>query len=240
MEGETTKRTVSMHNVILIMCFVCLVGLSASGTYLIMRAKNQNQLDDINQKVLTLEKNNQSLTDRNTELMNSLQKLEDEHNELESRYKDINRFNQARINDHQLAIYLQGLSILKNKLRTSRCAQRYYDQFGIDGEGAMTGPQGPDTWYSTAYPKEYGQYMRTFGYILLYDRAFADVDAMAHTLAHELGHWANKTSGKNPDLSRDKCINSSLFPQDAKSEPPVGDGKYGYGAELAVFGSIRY
>ncbi len=63
---------------------------------------------------------------------------------------------------------------------------------------------------------------------------------MAHTLAHELGHWADKASGKNPDLSRDTCINSSLFPHDAISEPPIGDGKYGYGAELAVFGSIRY
>ncbi len=82
--------------------------------------------------------------------------------------------------------------------------------------------------------------MRSFDYILLYDSAFADVDAMAHTLAHELGHWADKTSGKNPDLSWDKCINSSLLPREAKSEPPIGDGEYGYGAELAVFGSIRY
>jgi hypothetical protein len=235
-----TKRNVIARPITLLICSLCLIGLSASTTYLIVRNKNQSRLDYVNQKVLTLEKNNKSLADRNTELMNSLQKLQNEHSELESRYKDINRFNQAKINDRQLAIYLQGLSILTDKLRTSSCAKRYYNQFDIDAEEVVTGGQGPDIWYSTGHPRDYAQYLRSFGYILLYDKAFADPDAMAHTLAHELGHWANKISGKNPDLSYNKCIKSSLFPQDAKSEPPIGDGKYGYGAELAVFGSIRY
>ena len=86
--GET-KRTVSMRLITLIACFVCLIGLSVSGTYLIMHVSYQIKLDDKNQQVLNVRKNYEALTHQNFELRSSLQRLEDEHSKLETRYKDL-------------------------------------------------------------------------------------------------------------------------------------------------------
>ena len=45
---EQTKRTISMHPIALLACFVCLIGLSASVTYVIVHDKYQRQLDNKN------------------------------------------------------------------------------------------------------------------------------------------------------------------------------------------------
>ena len=86
---EKTKRTISMHPIALLACFVCLIGLSASVTYVIVHDKYQRQLDNKNQEVETIQKNNQDLTDQNTELSNSLQKLEDEQSRLKAQLSAI-------------------------------------------------------------------------------------------------------------------------------------------------------
>jgi cell division protein FtsB len=89
MQGEKTKRTINMRTITLFVCCVCLIGLSVSTTFLIVRATYQSQLDDKNQEALTAQKDNKVLTDQNIELRNSLQKLEDEYSKLEHGYKDL-------------------------------------------------------------------------------------------------------------------------------------------------------
>jgi cell division protein FtsB len=86
---EGTKKTMSMRRVALLVCFVCLIGLSASVTYLILDVKYQRQLDNKNQEVQTIQENNKALTDQNTELRNSLQKLEDERSKLDAQLSEI-------------------------------------------------------------------------------------------------------------------------------------------------------
>ncbi len=81
---EETTKTISMRPIALIVCFVCLIGLSASVTFLIVHAKYQRQLDNKNQEVQTIQENNKALTDRNIELSNSLHKLEDEYGKLDA------------------------------------------------------------------------------------------------------------------------------------------------------------
>jgi len=89
MQGEKKRRAVSMRPITLLVCFVCLVGLSASATYLIDHAKYKKQSDDKYQEILAVQQDNKSLSDKNIELQNSLQKLENEYNNLESQYRDL-------------------------------------------------------------------------------------------------------------------------------------------------------
>ncbi len=94
---EETKKTISMHPITLLVCFVCLIGLSASVTYRIVHAKYQRQLDDKNQEVQAIQQNNKDLTDQNIELRNSLQKLQDEYGKLGAQLSEI----EARKADQQ-------------------------------------------------------------------------------------------------------------------------------------------
>jgi hypothetical protein len=89
MQGEKAKKTIGMHPIILLLCFVCMIGLSVLATYLIMHVKYQSQLDNKEQEILTVRNNNAALADQNIELRNSLQKLEDDYSKLEARYKDL-------------------------------------------------------------------------------------------------------------------------------------------------------
>ena len=86
---EETKKTFSIRRMILLVCFVGLIGLSASVTYLIAHAKYQRQLHNKNQAMQTIQKNNKALTDENIELRNSLQKLEDEYSKLDAQLSEI-------------------------------------------------------------------------------------------------------------------------------------------------------
>ena len=78
-----------MRPIALLVSFVCLIGLSASVTYLIVHAKYQRQLDNKNQEVQTIQQSNKDLTDQNIELRNSLQKLEDEYGKLNAQLSEI-------------------------------------------------------------------------------------------------------------------------------------------------------
>jgi hypothetical protein len=89
MLGEKTKRTVSVRPITLLVSLACLIGLSVSATFLIRHAGYKKQPDDKDQQILTAQKNNKFLSDKNIELQNSLLKLEDEYSNLESRYKDL-------------------------------------------------------------------------------------------------------------------------------------------------------
>jgi hypothetical protein len=93
---EETKKPLSMHPITLLVCFVCLIGLSVSATFLIVRAKYQSQSDNKNQEVQTIQKNNKALTDQNIELRNSLQKLEDEYSRLDAKLSKIEALNVDR------------------------------------------------------------------------------------------------------------------------------------------------
>jgi hypothetical protein len=86
---EQSKRTISMHPIALLACFVCLIGLSASVTYVIVQDKYQRQLGNKNLEIETIQKNNLDLTEQNTELSNSLQKLKDEQSRLEAQLSAI-------------------------------------------------------------------------------------------------------------------------------------------------------
>ena len=89
MLGEKTKRTVSVRPITLLVWLVCLIGLSVSATFLIGHAIYKKQSNDTDQQILTALKDNKFLSDENVELQNSLQKLEGEYNNLQSRYKDL-------------------------------------------------------------------------------------------------------------------------------------------------------
>lgn len=83
------KRISGLHPIILLVCFVCLVGLSVSTTYLLVRVKYQSQLDNKNEEIATIQKNTEALADQNIELRNSLQKLEDQYSKLDAQLSEI-------------------------------------------------------------------------------------------------------------------------------------------------------
>jgi predicted RNase H-like nuclease (RuvC/YqgF family) len=87
--GEKKRKTVRMRPLTLLVCFVCLIGLSVSATYFIDHAKYKKQSGNGDEEILVLQKNNKSLSDKNISLENSLQKLENEHSNLQSQYKDL-------------------------------------------------------------------------------------------------------------------------------------------------------
>ena len=87
--GEKTRRTVRMRPITLLVCFVCLIGLSVAATYFVHHAKYKKQSDSKDQEILNIQKHSKSLSDENIELKNSLQKLKDEYSKLESPHKDL-------------------------------------------------------------------------------------------------------------------------------------------------------
>jgi septal ring factor EnvC (AmiA/AmiB activator) len=89
MDEPKTKRIPGKHLAVLLACFVCLIGLSISGTYLFMRARNQNRMDSEYKEETMLRKDNKDLSDRNSDLLNSLQKLESEFGILQSQSKEL-------------------------------------------------------------------------------------------------------------------------------------------------------
>ena len=78
-----------MRPIILLVCSVCLIGLSISATYLIDHARFKKQSENEDEKILVMQKNYESLSAKNIALENSLKKLENEHSNLESQYKDL-------------------------------------------------------------------------------------------------------------------------------------------------------
>ena len=64
MPTEETKKTLNIRPMALLVCFVFLIGLSVAATYLVVRVNYQSQLDNRNQEVLTVQKNNEALTRR--------------------------------------------------------------------------------------------------------------------------------------------------------------------------------
>ncbi len=109
--GEKTRRTVRMRPITLLVCFVCLIGLSVSATYLIHHAKYKKQSDNKDLEILAVQKNNKSLSDENIELQNSLQKLKNEYSNQESQYKDLaSRLDTAEQKNTQTASELASTS----------------------------------------------------------------------------------------------------------------------------------
>ena len=83
------KRTVGVRLFTLLVWLACLTGLSVSATFLIGHAVYKKQSNDKDEQILAARKDNKFLSDKNIELQNSLQKLEDEYGNLEVRYKDL-------------------------------------------------------------------------------------------------------------------------------------------------------
>ena len=50
--GEKTRRTVRMRPITLLVCFVCLIGLSVSATYFIDHAKYKKQSGNDDEEIL--------------------------------------------------------------------------------------------------------------------------------------------------------------------------------------------
>ena len=89
MLGGKMKRTVGVRLFTLLVWLACLTGLSVSATFLIGHAVYKKQSNDKDEQILAARKDNKFLSDKNIELQNSLQKLEDEYGNLEVRYKDL-------------------------------------------------------------------------------------------------------------------------------------------------------
>jgi hypothetical protein len=117
-KGEKAKRTVGTHPVILLVWFVCLIGLSVLATHLIMGVEYQRQKDNNDREILTVRKDYKALADRNIELQNSLQKLEDEYTRLEAQYKDLtSRFDSVEQKNIQTT---SELAVASKDLETAR------------------------------------------------------------------------------------------------------------------------
>jgi hypothetical protein len=113
MDGEKMKRTFGLPPIILLVCFVCLIGLSVSATYSIVRVKYQSQLDNKNQEALTVQENNKALADQNIELRNSLQKLEDEYSKLDAQLSEIKALKADRQTLEQKSDGFEEMVVLK-------------------------------------------------------------------------------------------------------------------------------
>ena len=112
-EEKEKKRTISFHPVTLFVCFVCLVGLSVMGTYLIMQVVHRSQLDNKNLEVLTVQKNNEVLAGQNSDLKNSLQKLEDQYDKLNAQLSEMEALKAERQTVEQKNSYLEEVPVLK-------------------------------------------------------------------------------------------------------------------------------
>lgn len=111
MEKEKTKGIVTIHPVIFLVCFLCLMGLCISGTYFIVHGEYQSQLTNKDEEILIGQKNNKALADQNTELRNSLQRFQNEYSNLEPRYEDLaSRLNAAEQRNMQTASELTTAS----------------------------------------------------------------------------------------------------------------------------------
>jgi hypothetical protein len=108
-----------MRPITLPVCFVCLIELSVAATYFIHHAKYKKQSDNKDQEILTVQKNNKSLSDENIELQNSLQKLKNEYSKLESSHKGLAfGLDNAEEKNSQIPLkHLEGARIDDLKLR---------------------------------------------------------------------------------------------------------------------------
>jgi len=105
---DKPKRTVSMRPMTFFICLACVIGLSASGTCFIMNKKYHSLLKD---RDLTDQTHYKTLLDKNSELMNSVRKLESEYGKLEPRSRDLeSRLDAAEQKNMQKASELATLS----------------------------------------------------------------------------------------------------------------------------------
>jgi len=107
------NKTVCMRPIILLVCFVCLIGLPVSATYLIVHAKYQQLLDDKNQALLTDQKNFKTLEDQNIELKNSLQKLKDKYSQLDAQLSEMEDLKAVPHASDQKSIGFKEMQVLK-------------------------------------------------------------------------------------------------------------------------------
>ena len=142
-----------------------------------------------------------------------------------------NDFNFVDPTIEQIRMYEHGLDLLKDTLQKSKCGRKYYEKLGVNIDELLIRGQGPNVYVNTS--DNYGRTYPKSKIIELDNLAFASPNAIAHTIAHELGHWAKLTSGKSPDLFCDPCMKG----KDPGQYDP-GDGPYGYAAEISVFGSV--
>jgi hypothetical protein len=110
---EEKERTLNIRPITLLVLFVCLIGLSASATYLMVSVKYQSQLDNKNQQVLAFQENNKALADQNIELKNSLQKLEGEYSRLDAQLSQIEAQKADRQTSEQKPNEFKEVPILK-------------------------------------------------------------------------------------------------------------------------------
>jgi cell division protein FtsB len=110
---EEAKKPLSMRPIILLVCFMCLIGLSASVTYSIVHSKYRGQLDNKNQEIQTIQKNNKALTDENIELKNSLQKLEDEYSKQSAQLSEMEALKAGGQTLEQKSSGFEEMSVLK-------------------------------------------------------------------------------------------------------------------------------
>ena len=115
-----------------------------------------------------------------------------------------------------------------NKAASKKCsgAKPYFKKFNIDIATVLKPGQGPDVYIQTM--SDYGYYHPVSNYIAITSGILGSPQAIASTLIHEAGHWANDVSGLNPDISDVPSFES----------PDPEDGPYGYAAEIMTFGFI--
>ena len=152
----------------------------------------------------------------------------------------------SSISNARKNVFKQGLKILGDYISSYRRAKDYYSLFGYDMLSILSTTGTVDVYYEKV--PSWNTSSSAMGYtnsitknVVLNDPKMigkygnSASAAVAFTLAHELGHWANITSplnwfGRlNPEYKH--IIGDRPLFHDS-------DGPYGYGAEVAVFGWI--
>lgn len=82
MPADDRKRKVTMRAATLVICFVCLAGLSALAAYQVARFEYQKQLTGKDLQIGAIRRSEKALAGRNVELLRSLRKIEDEYGRL--------------------------------------------------------------------------------------------------------------------------------------------------------------
>ena len=130
--------------------------------------------------------------------------------------------------------YYRGLALLKKALSGNSCAIQYYSMLGMNIMSELSDNSGANVF--AVDDKYYGFTMGSINSVALGNDAFSDETAMAHTIAHELGHLAHARSGRDISLNNLPCNKCKSPFEDSKNRER---DPYGYWAELYVFDNIH-
>jgi len=130
----------------------------------------------------------------------------------------------------QKEIFAAAFIILQHMVQTNEALRAYFQKFGIDLEYLLTScEEGPDVYLGGTDTGVNANYNSITNNITIYSHRLNDTPiAIAGTLIHEIGHYANDIASLLGSLSP----NLSGVPSFKNPDP--SDGPYGFAAEIVT------